>query len=100
MEAEGVDKLVYSSIMKTDVDIRSDLYGNICLSGGTTMFNGLTERLTKEISAKAPDSMKIKVVAPADRKYSVWIGGSILSSLKTFEEMWVKKEEYDESGPG
>merc|ERR1739845_295598 len=49
--------------------------------------------------ALAPDSMTIKIIAPPERKYSVWIGGSILSSLSTFEEMWIKKEEYDESGP-
>jgi actin-related protein len=43
--------------------------------------------------------MKIKVVAPPERKYSVWIGGSILSSLSTFQSMWISKAEYDESGP-
>jgi len=43
--------------------------------------------------------MKIKVVAPPERKYSVWMGGSILSSLSTFQSMWVTKEEYDECGP-
>ncbi len=53
----------------------------------------------KEIKALAPDSMTIKIIAPPERKYSVWIGGSILSSLSTFEEMWIKKEEYDEAGP-
>lgn len=99
-EQEGLHKLCYNSIMKCDVDIRKDLYGNTVLSGGSTMFEGIAGRVTKEIKQLAPDSMTIKVVAPPDRKYSVWIGGSILSSLKTFEEMWIKKEEYDESGPG
>jgi len=47
----------------------------------------------------APDSMTIKIIAPPERKYSVWIGGSILSSLSTFEEMWISKAEYDEAGP-
>jgi len=70
--------------MKSDVDVRKDLYGNIVLSGGTTLFNGISERLSKEIIKLAPSSMKIKVVAPPERKYSVWIGGSILSSLSTF----------------
>jgi len=98
-ESEGVHRLVYDSIMKCDVDIRKDLYGNIVLSGGSTMFNGLPDRMKKEVEALAPPSMNIKIVAPPERKYSVWIGGSILSSLSTFEEMWVQKEEYDESGP-
>lgn len=85
--------------MKCDVDVRKDLYNNIVLSGGTTMFDGIAERLSKEVSALAPSSMKIKVVAPPERRYSVWIGGSILSSLSTFQTMWITKAEYDESGP-
>ncbi|XP_037431891.1 actin-11-like [Triticum dicoccoides] len=89
----------YNSIMKCDVDIRKDLYGNIVLSGGTTMFTGIADRMSKEITALAPSSMKIKVVAPPERKYSVWIGGSILASLSTFQQMWIAKAEYDESGP-
>merc|ERR1712066_254987 len=87
------------SIMKCDIDIRKDLYGNIVLSGGSTMFPGIADRMNKEITAKAPTSMTVKIVAPPERKYSVWIGGSILASLSTFEEMWVTKDEYDDSGP-
>merc|ERR1711988_70722 len=94
----GVHDTMFQTIMKCDVDIRKDLYANIVLSGGTTMFQGISERLTKEITALAP-AMKIKVVAPPERKYSVWIGGSILASLSTFQQMWISKEEYDESGP-
>jgi actin beta/gamma 1 len=99
MESCGIHETVYNSIMKCDVDIRKDLYGNIVLSGGTTMFTGIAERMQKEIVALAPPSMKIKIVAPPERKYSVWIGGSILSSLSTFQQMWISKQEYDESGP-
>jgi len=99
-ESEGVHKLTYESIMKCDVDIRRDLYTNTVLSGGTTMFPGIDVRLTKEMTTLAPASIKVKIVAPPERKYSVWIGGSILSSLSTFQEMWITKDEYDESGPG
>jgi len=98
-EASGVHDTSFQSIMKCDVDIRKDLYSNIVLSGGTTMFAGIGERMTKELTALAPSTMKIKVVAPPERKYSVWIGGSILSSLGTFQQMWISKGEYDESGP-
>jgi len=99
-EAAGIHQLTYDSIMKCDVDIRRDLYTNIVLSGGTTMFPEIDNRLQKEITALAPASIKVKIVAPPERKYSVWIGGSILSSLSTFQDMWIQKEEYDESGPG
>jgi len=98
-EASGIHDTSFQSIMKCDVDIRKDLYANVVLSGGTTMFAGIGERMTKELSALAPSTMKIKVVAPPERKYSVWIGGSILSSLSTFQQMWISKGEYDESGP-
>ena len=64
------------------------------------MYNGLPERLTKEIKALAPESMKeeVKVIASPERKFAVWIGGSILSSISTFESMWITKTEYEESG--
>ncbi|KAK9820151.1 hypothetical protein WJX72_006700 [[Myrmecia] bisecta] len=99
MEAAGIDETAFNSIMKCDVDIRKDLYNNVVLSGGTTMFPGIADRMNKEITARAPSSMKVKVVAPPERKYSVWIGGSILASLSTFQQMWIAKSEYDESGP-
>jgi len=98
-EASGIHDTMFQTIMKCDVDIRKDLYANIVLSGGTTMFSQIAERITKEITALAPSTMKIKVVAPPERKYSVWIGGSILASLSTFQQMWISKSEYDESGP-
>ena len=98
-EASGIHDCTFQTIMKCDVDIRKDLYANIVLSGGTTMYPGIGERMTKELTALAPSTMKIKVVAPPERKYSVWIGGSILSSLSTFQSMWISKAEYDESGP-
>jgi len=99
METAGVHETTYNSIMKCDVDIRKDLYANIVLSGGTTMYAGIADRMSKEITALAPASMKVKIIAPPERKYSVWIGGSILSSLSTFQQMWISKQEYDESGP-
>ena len=99
MESAGVHETAFNSIMKCDVDIRKDLYGNIVLSGGTSMFPGIADRMQKEMTALAPPTMKIKIIAPPERKYSVWIGGSILSSLSTFQQMWISKEEYDESGP-
>jgi actin-related protein len=85
--------------MKCDIDMRKDLYANIVLSSGTTMFQGIAERMQKEISLLAPSTMKIKIIAPPERKFSVWIGRSILASLSSFQQMWISKQEYDESGP-
>jgi len=100
MEIVGVHEGCYNSIMKCDIDIRKDLYANTVLSGGSTMYPGIADRMQKEITSQAPPTMKIKIIAPPERKYSVWIGGSILASLSTFQEMWISKQEYDEAGPG
>jgi actin-related protein len=100
LETSGIHESTFNSIMKCDVDIRKDLYANIVMSGGSSMFPGIADRMTKEIKNLAPPTMKIKIIAPPERKYSVWIGGSILASLSTFQQMWISKGEYDESGPG
>lgn len=99
MESAGIHETLYNSIMKCEVDIRNDLYANTVLSGGSTLFPGIAERMEKEISALAPASMKIKIIAPEERKYSPWLGGSQLASLPTFQDMWISKQEYDEYGP-
>ncbi|EQB61566.1 actin [Vairimorpha apis BRL 01] len=98
-EIMSIHDTIFDSIKACDVDIRKDLYANIVLSGGSTLFPGINTRLDKEIRALAPSSVKINVVSPAERKYSVWIGGSIVASLSTFQEMWVSKAEYQEHGP-
>jgi len=95
----GIHELTFQSIMKCDLDVRKDLYSNIVMSGGTTMFEGIADRVSKEVTALAPSTIKVKVVAPAERRFSVWIGGSILSCLSSFQTMWITKAEFDESGP-
>lgn len=99
MEADGMSNLAFTSVNRCDIDVRREMYGSIVLSGGTTMLNGLAARLKKDLTNSAPANSKIVVIAPPERKYSVWIGGSILASLSTFQDMWVERSEYDESGP-
>ncbi len=98
-EDNSIHELIASAISDCDVDIRPHLYSNIVLSGGSTMFPGLKERLHKELTAMVPPGVEIKIVAPPERRYSVWIGGSILASLKTFSKMWVTRKEYNDAGP-
>jgi actin len=99
-EFDGIHQILFDSIMKCNDDVRDDMYANIVLSGGTTMFNGLPERLEKEIVALAPARKKIKVVAPPERKYAAWMGGSIFASLAAFPQMAITHEEYNDCGPG
>ncbi|MCG3225006.1 MAG: actin family protein [Candidatus Heimdallarchaeota archaeon] len=98
-EEAPLDELIYRMVQNCDVDLRRDLFSNIVLSGGTTMFPGLKERLHKELTDLVPETTEVKIIAPPERRYSVWIGGSILSSLKTFKKLWVTKKEYREIGP-
>ena len=96
-----IEEICNDSIQKCDdIDIRKELYYNIALSGGTSMFNGLQERLTKEIKTLAPKSMKqeVRVIASPERRFATWIGGSILSSFSEFELCWITKTEYEEQG--
>jgi len=95
----GLHEMINQCIMNCDIDLIKDLYGNIVLSGGNTMFFGIAERLRKELAALNTLSMKINVIAPPERKYSAWMGGSILSSLSIFQTLWITKTEYEESGP-
>jgi actin-related protein len=83
-EYKGIHELTFNSILKCDIDVRKDLYCNVVMSGGTTMYEGIDTRLASELTSLAPAAMKVKVVAPPERKFSVWIGGSLLSSLSTF----------------
>jgi len=109
--ADGIHQMCFSSIMACDVDmdVKKDLCQNLVCSGGSTMYEGLPERLGKEIAALAPPTMTrggghdgrggVMIIAPPERKYSVWTGGSILSALGTFQSMWITKAEYDDAGP-
>ena len=99
MKYAGIHKICFDSIMKCDVNIRDVLFNNIVLSGGSTLFPGIADRMQKEITALAPPTIKANIIAPPERKYSVWIGGSIVASLSTFQDVWISKQEYDEFGP-
>jgi actin-related protein len=99
LEETGIHEKSYQSIMKCDVDVRKDLYANVVLSGGSTMFEGFAERVNKELVALAPSIMKVKVTASPERKYQTWIGGSIIASLTIFQQMCITKAEYNEYGP-
>ncbi|ETO11356.1 actin [Reticulomyxa filosa] len=99
LEQDGIHKMVRTSILKCNQDIQKDLYNNIVFAGGNTMFGGIAERMTKELEALLPNSTKIRIVSPPERKYSAWIGGSILSCLSPFQKMWIPKSAYDEIGP-
>lgn len=80
-------QIVVDSINRTDLDLRKALYSNIVLSGGSTLTKGFGDRLLTEVQRLAVKDMRIKIFAPPERKYSTWIGGSILAGLSTFRKV-------------
>jgi len=97
-EYVGMHQCLMNSITKCDMDIRRTMFTDIILAGGSTMFDGLGDRLLSEVRKLAPRDTKIKIWAPPQRTLSTWVGGSILASLATFKNMWVSRQEYDEKG--
>ncbi|GAB7343565.1 hypothetical protein MBLNU457_1570t1 [Dothideomycetes sp. NU457] len=86
LEYPGIHQIVVDAIGRTDMDLRKALYGNIVLSGGATLTKGFGDRLLHEVQRLAVKEMRIKIFAPPERKYSTWIGGSILAGLSTFRK--------------
>lgn len=100
LEYGGLQDCVISTINRCEEEeVRNEMYCNIILGGGNTMFPGIGERLAKEISNKAPVGKNVKVEAHENRRYSAWIGGSIFASLSSFENLYFKKYDYEEYGP-
>ena len=97
----GIHQMVYDSITRCDMDIRRELYGNLVVTGGNSLFGGFTDRLQKKLTELTTQNMKVKLIAPQssiERRFSSWIGGSILACLGSFQQMWMSKQEYDEHG--
>ncbi|KAI6084659.1 actin-related protein, ARP1 class [Hypoxylon rubiginosum] len=96
LEYPGIQQIVTDAINRTDLDLRKALYANIVLSGGSTLTKGFGDRLLSEVKKLAVKDMRIKIFAPPERKYSTWIGGSILAGLSTFRKMWVSIDDWHE----
>jgi actin-like protein 6A len=100
---KGLAEIILDTINACDVDARKDLFGGVVVAGGGSLFAGLRERLESELHDRAPTNVRVKVTASVntvERKFSTWIGGSILASLGSFQQMWLSKAEYEEHGAG
>jgi len=94
----GVHQAIADSIRNCDRDIRQELYNNIVLSGGSTCYPNFEHRLQSQLEKVAPSGIKIRINAEKYRKYLVWIGGAVLSSLSSFEGQWITKADFEEDG--
>ncbi|KAI5702725.1 hypothetical protein M8J76_017301 [Diaphorina citri] len=99
----GASHIIYSSVSMCDVDIRPALYNSVIVTGGNSFIQGFPERLNRDLSVRIPASMKLKLISAngsAERRFGAWIGGSILASIGTFQQMWISSQEYEEGGKG
>ena len=100
-EHYGLHEQTFKSIKRCDDDIEKDLFQNVILCGGSSLFLKIRKKFEKELQSLAPTGKTVKVIAPPERKYSAWLGGAILSSMKKFKAaMFVSKKEYNENGYG
>ena len=99
VDLPGIHEQTVQTISACDVDVRKQLYANIVVAGGNTLFKGVEERLKQEIVKLAPTSSNVHLTVPRERLFTSWIGGSILGSFSTFRKVLVRLEEYDEHGP-
>jgi len=98
LSSPGIHVLSHDCVQKCDPSIRREMYANLVLCGGNTLFPRLEDRLSKEVQELAPKGVEAKCVAFPERKYASWLGGSLLASLPTFPCMWLSKKEYDDFG--
>ncbi|GJQ86854.1 hypothetical protein Trydic_g19522 [Trypoxylus dichotomus] len=97
----GAGYIAATSAGMCDVDVRPALYSSVVLTGGNSLVQGFSDRLSKDLSSRTPGSMRLKMIAAngtVERRFGAWVGGSILASIGTFQQMWVSMQEYQESG--
>ena len=95
-----IQTLVHQALLAVDVDARKELSSNLVVVGGSSTFPGFDARLMKEMISLTPSTVKNKIISGTniERSNASWIGGSILSSLGSFQQLWLSKEEYEEYG--
>jgi len=98
-QSVGIHRVTYDSIMKCDVDIRKELFSDIILSGGNTFFPGFSDRMLKEMKELAPPLTSVRIIAPPERRASVWIGAAMFASTSSFRDWWITRDDYEDVGP-
>ena len=98
LDQDGIHEIVFKSILKSNSDIREEIFKNIVLAGGNTLFENFQPRLLKEITDLAPLKTPVNVIDKKERMYSSWIGGSVIGNMDTFQYLCISRKEYEEFG--
>jgi len=100
-EGEGLGQLLSQSIDKCEPHMKKKLLENVVVCGGNTLFPHFTDRIHNELLDLTPRNTRIRLIsAPeeSERRYSSWLGGSILSALQAFQANWVSRKDFMEQG--
>jgi len=97
LDITGIHEKILESIFLCNIDVRKDLFSNISILGGSTQFINFKKRLDSELEKSAPEKIKVKTFSPKNPKLTAWIGGSIFSTLNSFNNELLTKQEYEES---
>ena len=97
-EIMSLPETIVEAISQCDLNLRKELFNNIVLSGGTTNFPGLKQRLKKEIIDIITEKMEVNVFAPQLRELSTWIGGSIFGTIRSFNDLIITKQQFLKNG--
>lgn len=98
---KGAAVMAGESVGSCDVDIKKELYSNILLTGGNILYGSYVEEMVSKVGEACPPNIKVKgvsVCSSPERKYLSWIGGSIVTSLSSFQSYWVGNQEWKEFG--
>jgi actin-related protein len=94
----GLHDCCFKSVMKTMTDIRNEMFSNIVLAGGNTMFENYKSRMEAELRQLFPFKTEINIDQREERMYSSWIGGSIIGNMDTFQHLCISRKEFEEQG--
>ena len=98
IKEDGIHEVLFKSILRCPEDLQNEMYGNIILSGGNTLFENFKKRLLGEITELNQGKNVIDIIDTKERLYSSWIGGSILGQMDTFPEICISRKEFKECG--
>jgi actin len=99
-ELNLVDK-IYDCMERCEYDMKRKLSQNILVCGGSSQTANLLNRIKFDYDQSLPVSLQgfeRDIVQETNVPFSAWIGGSILGSISTFQNLKIKKTEFDEAG--
>uniref|UniRef100_A0ABI8AAY5 Actin like 10 n=3 Tax=Felinae TaxID=338152 RepID=A0ABI8AAY5_FELCA len=98
----GLPALAFQALQRVPATLRTRLADTVVLAGGSTLFPGFTERLEMELEAQCRrhgyGALRPHLVAKPGRGTAVWTGGSMVASLRSFQQRWITRAMYQECG--